>query len=104
MFRTKRRCLNASEAISRHRFLESCLSGDKDLFIELKKFKGTPQNVASRIDGKTDPVSIADHLKGLFENLYNRTGTDEPLRNLFDDVDERVSNHDLKQHSLNMNI
>ena len=78
------------------RFLESCLSGDKDLFIELKKFKGTPQNVASRIDGKTDPVSIADHLKGLFENLYNRTGTDEPLRNLFDDVDERVSNHDLK--------
>ena len=66
------------------------------MFKELKKFKGTPQKIASRIDGKTDPVSIADHLKGLFENLYNRTGTDEPLKNLFDKVDDTVSHHDLK--------
>ena len=67
------------------------------MFKELKKFKGTPQKIASRIDGKTDPDSIADHLKGLFENLYNRTGTDEPLKNLFDEVDLVVSNHELNE-------
>ena len=92
----KRRCENAAVAVSRHKFLESCLLGDKDLFKELKKFKRTPQKIVSRVDGKTDPVSIADHLKGLFENLYNRTGTDEPLKNLFDDVDGSVSQHDLE--------
>ena len=92
----KRRCENAAAAVSRDRFIESCLLGDKDLFKELKKFKGTQQKIVSRMDGKTDPVSIADHLKGLYENLYNRTGTEEPLKNLFDHVDETISQHDLE--------
>jgi L-cysteine desulfidase len=92
----KRRCGNAADAIKRDRFVESFLSGDKDLLNELRKFKGSPQNVASKIDGHTDPVQIADHLKGLFENLYNRTGTQEPLKNLMDEVDASVTVDDLE--------
>ena len=63
----KRKCLNASELIKRDRFIESCLAGDIDLFKELRKFKGTPEKVVTKIDGYTDPVSITDHLKGIYE-------------------------------------
>ena len=61
----KRKCLNAASLISRDRFVESCLSGDKDLFAELNKFKGSPQNIATKVDGHTDLESIADNLKGI---------------------------------------
>ena len=93
----KRRCLNAANLIKRDRFIESCLAGDCDLFKELKKFKGTPQKIISKIDGHTDSVSITDHLKGIYEKLYNRTGTSEPLKNLLDEVDSNVTEDDLIQ-------
>ena len=47
----KIKCLNAAELI-----IESCLNGDRDLFSELKKFKGSPQKIISKIDGHTDPI------------------------------------------------
>ena len=91
----KRKCLNASELIKRDRFVESCLSRECDLFSELKKFKGTPQKSVSKIDGFTDPGSITDHLKGIYERLYNRTGSSEPLENLFAEVDSKVTEDNL---------
>ena len=91
----KRKCINASKVISRDRFIESCLAGDCNLFKELKKFKGTPQKTVSKIDGFTDPVTITEHLKGIYEKLYNRTGTSEPLENLYDEVDTKVTEDDL---------
>ena len=59
----KRRVLNAAEALKRDKFVEAALAGDKDLFEELKRFKGVPQKVSSKVDGHTDPDSIADHLR-----------------------------------------
>ena len=59
----KRRCLTAAEAIKRERFLESCLVGDIKLFEELKRFKGSASKVATKVDGHTDPESIAKHFK-----------------------------------------
>ena len=91
----KRRVLIAAESIKRDRFLEACLEGDKNLFEELKKFRGAPQKVASKIDGHTDPVSITDHLKNIYQGLYNRTGSKVPLENLLHEVNEAVSNQDI---------
>ena len=67
------------------------------MFAELDKFKGAPQNIATRVDGHTEPESIADHLKGIYETLYNRTGTDEPLKNLLGEVDGMITAADLNQ-------
>jgi hypothetical protein len=92
----KRKCINASEQIKRDRFIESCLSGDCDLFNELRKFKGTPQKLISKIDGHTDSETITDHLKSIYEKLYNRTGSSEPLENLFDEVSSKVSEDNLE--------
>ena len=90
----KRRTLIAAEAIRRDRFLESSLEGDKSLFEELKKFKGAPPNIASKVDGHTDPESITNHLKNIYQGLYNRTGTKAPLQNLLDEVNESITSSD----------
>ena len=66
------------------RFLESCLEGDLKLFEELKKFKGCPSKVATKVDGHTDP----DHFKDIYSAVYNRTETDEPLKNLMNEVND----------------
>ena len=91
----KRRCLSAAEAIKRDRFLESCLEGDLKLFEELKKFKGCPSKVATKVDGHTDPESITDHFKDIYSALYNRTGTDEPLKNLMNEVNDSIEDGDM---------
>ena len=78
----KRKVLNATEVLKRDKFVEAALAGDKDLFEELRRFKGAPQKVSSKVDGNTDPDSIADHFKNIYSGLYNRTGTKEPLENL----------------------
>ena len=91
----KRRCLNASDAIKRDKFLESCLEGDLKLFEELKKFKGCPSKVATKVDGHTDPVTITDHFKELYSTLYNRTGSDEPLKNLMNEVNDSIEDGDI---------
>ena len=93
----KRKCLNAFELIKRDRFIESCLPGDIDLFKELRKFKGTPEKVVTKIDGYTDPVSITDHLKGIYERLYNRTGSSEPLERLYEEVDCQVTSDSIAE-------
>ena len=84
----KRKCLNAVDSIKRDKFLESCLEGDKKIFEELKKFKGAPPNTASKVDGHTDPESITNHLRNIYQGLYNRTGSKAPLQNLLDEVNK----------------
>ena len=69
------------ERIKRDKFIEACLSGEKDLMDEIKKMKRSKQHVSSKIDGFSKESDIDNHFKGIYESLYNRTGSDEPLRN-----------------------
>ena len=52
-------------------------------------------NIASKIDGHTDPESITEHLKNIYEGLYDRTGSKVPLQNLLSEVDEGIGDDDL---------
>ena len=96
----KRRVLNAAEALKKDKFLEAALRGDKDLFEELRKFKGAAGKVASKVDGHNDPDSISDHFKTIYEALYNRTGTKEPLENLLQQVNASVEAQDVLRELL----
>ena len=91
----KRRTLVAAEAIKRDKFLEACLEGDKSLFEELKKLRGAPNNIASKIDGHTDPTSITHHLKNIYQGFYNRTGSQVPLENLLNEVNQNITSEDI---------
>ena len=91
----KRRVLNAAECLMREKFLEALLEGDRNLNEELRKFKGVAEKVASKVDGHTDPDNISDHFKNIFQGLYNRTGSKEPLENLLNEVNESVEAQDI---------
>ena len=61
------------------------------MFKEIKRMRGRDDIVSSKMDGKTSPEDIADHLKEMYHGIYNRTGSSAPLENLFKKVDERVN-------------
>ena len=46
--------------------------------------KHSKQHVSCKIDGFSKESEISNHFKGIYmnESLYNRTGSDKPLRNL----------------------
>ena len=99
----KRRCQNAANLIKRDNLVEACLNRtqernhtsahDKpDLFAELKKMKGhTSVGTSSKVDGRSDELSIAEHFRSIYKDLYNRTGSDQPLRTLLGSIDEQCT-------------
>ena len=91
----KRRCVNAAEAIKKDRFVQACLDGGENVFSELKKLKKTPNFTSAKVDGHTDENSIADHFKNIYTELYNRTGSDQPLQDLLTEDDDRCTQSDL---------
>ena len=66
----KRMCINAAEALKRNKLVDAILSGDQNIFDEVKKMRGNTNSEATRIDGLTDNNEIADHLKSQYEALY----------------------------------
>ncbi len=93
----KRRCQNAADKIKRDILVEAALSGSCNLFEELDKLKGhRKQHSASKIDGISGELNIAEHFKGIYKDLYNRTGIDQPLRDLRNHVDSNCSSSDLE--------
>ena len=87
----KRMCINAAETINRTNLTDAILSGGQEIFSEMKKMRGGSKDGSTRIDGFTDNLEIADHLKSQYEALYNRTGSSEPLKNLLTEVNDDIS-------------
>ena len=63
-------CINAAEALKRNKLVDAILSGEQNIFDEIKKMKGNTSTESTRIDGLTDHNEIADHLKSQYEALY----------------------------------
>ena len=87
-----KKCLRAVEASKRDRFIEACLQGNRNLFDELNKLKKSNISGPSKIDGFTNVDDIADHFGESYKKIYNREGSDAPLKNLFDEVNEKCKN------------
>ena len=61
----------------------------------MRRLKGAASKVATKVDGHTDPDSIADHFKDIYQGLYNRTGSKEPLENLLVEVNATIEDSDI---------
>ena len=93
----KRRCQNACDRIKRDKLVQAALSGDCNLFEELGKIRGHKnKHTASKIDGISGDLMIAEHFKEIYKDLYNKTGTDQPLRDLRNEVNTKCSPSDTK--------
>ena len=91
----RRKCLKAVETIKRDRFIEASMKGDRDLFEELNKIKKSNRMGPSKMDGKSNADDIADHFGEIYKTIYNREGSEEPLKNLFDEVSSNCRSGDL---------
>ena len=65
------------------------------MFTELKKMRGTFNNCATTVEGKNTPEGIADKFKETYNDLYNRTGTREPMNDLLNDVNKNIGEEHL---------
>ena len=83
----RRRCENAMYVVKRDKLVEACENGGRDFFAEIKKLRGlNKNNCTTKMDGKDTPVDIADHLGNIWDTLYNKVGSSEPLKELLDEV------------------
>ena len=91
----RRKCVKAVETIKRDRFIEASMKGGRDMFEELNKIKKANRAGPSKMDGKTNADDIADHFGEIYKNIYNREGSEEPLKNLHDEISAKCSYSDL---------
>ena len=82
--------MRAVEATKRNKFIEAAMSGDRDI-----KIKKSGQAGPSKMDGKSNPDDIADHFGEIYRSIYNREGSDQPLKNLFEGVNDKCFRNDL---------
>ena len=53
-------------------------------------------NCSSKIDDKTRPEDIADHFSNIYKDLFNRTGTNQPLKDILDEVNAKIEKSDIE--------
>ena len=92
----RRKCLRAVEASKRDKFIAACLKGNKNLFDELNKIKKSNLSGPSKIDGLTNPDEIADHFGEAYKKIYNREGSEAPLKSLFDVVNNQCNGSNIE--------
>ncbi len=93
----KRRCQNAVDKIKRDKLVQAALDGNCNIFEELRKIRGhNKPHTASKIDGISGDSDIAEHFKDIYKELYNRTGTGQPLRDLRTSVDNKCNSNDME--------
>ena len=84
------------EASKRDKFIKACMEGDRDMFEELSRIKKSGTAGPSKMDGKTSGDDIADHFGEIYKNIYNREGSEEPLKDLLDEVSTKCCSSDLE--------
>ena len=72
-----RKCKRAEETIKRNKLLEACVTGDGDIFKEIKKLRKTEPVVATKMDEETE--NIPKHFKNVFKKVYNKVEDKEEL-------------------------
>ena len=72
------RLKRASNKLQNDRFVDSILQGGVNIFQEIKKFCRKSRNCSNRIDDEIGSTNIANHFAGIYSNLYNQAGTEDP--------------------------
>ena len=66
-----KKCQRAEEKVKKSKLFEACVSGDGDLFKELKSLRKSKAVVATSMDGVTD--NVEEHFKNKYKQLFNST-------------------------------
>ena len=92
-----RRLKRCNEIIQNDKFLSGISTDQKNIFDEIRKFRGVNDAVSSRIDDKVGSKSIADHFSTIYSDLYNKVENGERLDQIRNKIDAGINNHSLIQ-------
>ena len=72
-----KRLKRAGNSIQNEKFVQDMLKGGKNIFKEVKKFRGKPKMCSSSIDGVVGSENIASHFAGIYSDLYSKVKLDD---------------------------
>ena len=83
-----KKCQKAVNTIRRNTLLNSCLYGESDIFVEIKKLR-KPENISvTSIDGVNK--NVEDHFANIYKDLFNSVDDKEDLKSIYKTVDEKI--------------
>ena len=89
-----KKCEKAEEKIRKSKLLKACLTGDGDLFKEIKSLRKSSTVVATSMDGIAE--NIEDHFKNKYDHLYNSADDGAELLKVQEETEELVDENSLE--------
>ena len=77
------------------KFVQSILTGDINIFKEIKKVRGKNSNISSRIDDQVGASNIANKFASIYQNLYNKHNPGDDFTQLENEISEGLGDKDL---------
>ena len=93
-----RRLNKSTEQIQNNAFLSSILHGkSRNIYKEVKKFRGQQRTVSSRIDGDVGSKQIADHFANKYQDLYGKCELGQDFTDLKNTINECLNDGDIEE-------
>ena len=87
-----RKCKRASEYLKKEKMLNSCVSGDNNIFDEIRKMRKTSNNAPNKIDGNECPAKKFGEVYGA---LYNSANDTEEMKGILAEINSSLDERDL---------
>ena len=85
-----RRLKRAGDSIQGDKFVQELLKGGKNIFEEIKQFRGKSKVCSSTIDGEVGSENIAEHFANIYSELYSRVKLDDEFEKLAEEINGKV--------------
>ena len=89
-----KKCRKTEDKIKKNKLLQACLSGEGNIFSEIKAMRKTKQVVANSIDGVTENVS--EHFRGIYRDLFNSIEDAENMTKVSEVIAKTVKTKDIE--------
>ena len=90
-----RRLKRANNKIQNDNFVQSILTGNVNIFKEIKKVRGSRNSFSTRIDDQVGSSNISNKFANIYKDLYNQHEHGDTILELEHEITERLGDHNL---------
>jgi len=90
-----RKLKRASDSLKKDLFVQSLANGGKDIFDEVKKFRGKVNTCSGTVDGEVGAKNIAQHFANKYSKLYSKVTLDKEFEKLCDQINVMADQSDV---------
>ena len=92
-----RRCKRAANEVSNDKWVECLISGERDLFEEVKRNRVKNREFATSVDGQKGAKNISQHFKNQYEDLYNQQNSKEGMEELLENININIKDEEVAE-------